>query len=88
MLFQVSRRSAVKAVAVVGTPHARWGEVVTAVVVAHPGRNADADELRAHARNSLAPFKVPKRIELVEALPQNPTGKIDKMALRSTLAQP
>jgi acyl-CoA synthetase (AMP-forming)/AMP-acid ligase II len=78
---------AVKSVAVVGTPDARWGEVVTAVVVAHPGRRADADELRAHVRNSLAPFKVPKRIEVVEALPQNATGKIDKIALRSTLAQ-
>jgi len=64
---------AVKSVAVVGTPDARWGEVVTAVVVAHPGRRADADELRAHVRNSLAP--------------QNATGKIDKIALRSTLAQ-
>ena len=78
----------VKAVAVVGTPDARWGELVTAVVVPHPGRRADAQELRTYARNSLAPFKVPKRIELVEALPQNATGKIDKVALRSTLAQP
>ncbi len=79
---------AVKAVAVVGTPDARWGELVTAVVVPHPGRRADAEELRTYARNSLASFKVPKRIELVEALPQNATGKIDKVALRSTLAQP
>jgi acyl-CoA synthetase (AMP-forming)/AMP-acid ligase II len=79
---------AVKAVAVVGTPDARWGEVVTAVVVPHPGRSADVDELRAYVRNSMAPFKVPKRIALVAALPQNATGKIDKVALRSTLAHP
>ena len=77
---------AVKAVAVVGTPDARWGELVTAVVVPHPGQSIDADSLRAHVRSALAPFKVPKRIELVEALPQNATGKIDKVALRSTLS--
>ncbi|MGB4747707.1 MAG: AMP-dependent synthetase, partial [Candidatus Microthrix parvicella] len=78
---------AVKAVAVVGSPDARWGEVVTAVVVARDGRTIDHAELQAHVRSSLAPFKVPKRIEMVEALPQNATGKVDKVALRATLGR-
>ena len=72
----------VREVAVVGRPSDTWGEEVTAVVVAQ--RPIDADELRAHAARSLAPYKVPKRIEFADDLPRNALGKI----LRGQLREP
>ncbi|MFC0452177.1 acyl-CoA synthetase [Rhodococcus jostii] len=68
-------------VAVIGTPDRTWGETVTAVVVAHPG-GADSRELTAHAKLLLAPYKVPRRFEFVDAIPRNAYGKIDKRSLR------
>lgn len=81
----VSAHPAVRSVAVVGTPDERWGEVVTAVVVARPGHRIDPDAIQTHVRASLAPFKVPRRFEVVDALPHNATGKVDKVALRASL---
>jgi malonyl-CoA/methylmalonyl-CoA synthetase len=72
---------AVREVAVVGRPSDEWGETVTAVVVAD--RPVDAAELRAHAAAGLAGYKVPRRYELVDALPRNALGKI----VRSELAE-
>jgi malonyl-CoA/methylmalonyl-CoA synthetase len=66
--------SAVTEVAVIGRPSERWGEEVTAVVVA--ATEIDPDELRAHAARQLAPYKVPKRIEFTDALPRNALGKV------------
>jgi malonyl-CoA/methylmalonyl-CoA synthetase len=63
-------------VAVVGRPSEEWGEVVTAVVVAADGIRVEPDDLRAHAAQRLAPYKVPKAVEFVEALPRNALGKI------------
>ncbi len=70
----------VREVAVVGRPSDTWGEEVTAVVVVQ--RPVDADELRAHAARSLAPYKVPKRIEFADDLPRNALGKILRGQLR------
>jgi len=74
---------AVAEVAVVGTPDDRWIEAVTAVVVAKAP--VTADELIAHARASLAGFKVPKSIHLVDELPRNQSGKLLKRVLRDDL---
>lgn len=63
---------AVVEAAVVGRPSAEWGQAVTAFVVLR----ADAPDLRAFARERLAPFKVPKTIENVDALPRNAAGKV------------
>lgn len=73
---------AVAECAVVGRPDERWGEAVTAYVVLGADTTATRDELRAHCREHLAGFKVPKTIELVDALPKTATGKIRKVELR------
>jgi malonyl-CoA/methylmalonyl-CoA synthetase len=65
---------AVREVAVVGRASEQWGEQVTAVVVADA--EVDGDALRAHAAQSLAPYKVPKAIEFADQLPRNAMGKV------------
>lgn len=71
---------AVAEVAVVGLPDEKWIEAVTAVVVAR--QEVTEDELIAHAREKLAPFKAPKRVLFVDELPRNASGKILKRELR------
>ncbi|RAJ62462.1 acyl-CoA synthetase (AMP-forming)/AMP-acid ligase II [Streptomyces sp. Amel2xB2] len=73
---------AVLEAAVVGSPDPVLGEVPVAVVALYPEARATAEELTAHCRERLAKVKVPVRITLVDALPKNPVGKIDKPALR------
>ncbi|MGC5565424.1 AMP-binding protein [Streptomyces sp. FR-108] len=72
---------AVREVAVIGIPDAKWGELVTALVVTD-GSGVTAEELTAHCRTRLAGFKTPKRIDFVEALPRTATGKLQKFKLR------
>ncbi len=69
--------------AVIGVPDERWGEVPKAVVVAAPGATVDVDALLAHCLAHLAPFKVPKSVDVLDELPRNPTGKILKKDLRA-----
>jgi len=73
---------AVAEVAVIGTPHDRWGEAVTAIVVLRPGHDLALDELRAFARHRLAGFKLPVRLELVANLPRTSSGKVMKFRLK------
>ncbi|MFJ5533060.1 acyl-CoA synthetase [Streptomyces sp. NPDC093261] len=72
-------------VAVIGLPHERWIEAVTAVVVARG--EVTESELLAHAREKLAHFKAPKRVLFVDELPRNASGKILKRALRDRFAE-
>jgi len=75
---------AVAQVAVIGIPHAVWGEQVHAIVVLHPGADASEDELKAHARASIAGYKVPKSIEFrAEPLPLSGALKPVKFELRA-----
>lgn len=76
--------ASVKESAVVGIPDDDFGEAVVAAVVPSAGR-PDPAELRSSARERLAGYKVPKKIELVEQLPRNAMGKVDKAALRRQL---
>jgi long-chain acyl-CoA synthetase len=68
--------------AVVGLPDRVYGERVKACVVARPGAHLDADDVRAWVRARLARFKVPETVEVVDALPRNPNGKVMKALLR------
>jgi O-succinylbenzoic acid--CoA ligase len=69
--------------AVVARPDEQWGEAVTAIVVARPGSTPDSETLRAHCVTSLAPYKVPKRVELrSEPLPRTRSGKLLRRELQ------
>ncbi len=73
---------AVHMAAVVGAPDPRWGEVVVAVVSINPGQSANEDELLAYCKERLSHFKVPKRIEIRDALPLSAIGKILRRKVR------
>ncbi len=60
---------------VVGVPDERWGEAVTAVVAPRPGRTVSLTELAEHCRASIAGYKVPKHLVVVEAVERTPAGK-------------
>jgi acyl-CoA synthetase (AMP-forming)/AMP-acid ligase II len=72
-------------VAVVGVPDARLGEVGVAFVVPVPGQAVSPPELVAWCRDHMANFKVPREVRIVEALPLNPSGKVMKFVLRSSV---
>ncbi|MBA1149248.1 long-chain-fatty-acid--CoA ligase [Ectothiorhodospiraceae bacterium WFHF3C12] len=68
--------------AVVGLPHDRWGEAITAVVVRSPDSDVDEDGLLEHCKANLAGFKVPKAVVFVDEFPRTGTGKIQKHMIR------
>lgn len=72
--------------AVVGLPDRKYGEKVTAYVVAADGRKIDADVLKKFCRTQLAGYKVPKTIEQRDELPRNFLGKIRRIELRKDAA--
>jgi acyl-CoA synthetase (AMP-forming)/AMP-acid ligase II len=81
----LSQLDGVAQVAVVGMPDDYFGEVGAAFVVPREGIGLRADEVIAYAKEHLANFKVPRRVEIVEALPLNATGKVLKDELRARL---
>jgi len=72
--------------AVVGIPHAELGEEVAAVIALNQGAEATEDELREFVKRQVAPYKYPRVVRIVDALPKGPTGKILKTEIRSSLA--
>jgi acyl-CoA synthetase (AMP-forming)/AMP-acid ligase II len=72
---------------VIGLPHERWHEAITAVVVPKPGESLAEDELLAAVRTRLAPYKVPKAVIITDGVPKTSTGKIQKNKLRSNHAE-
>ena len=68
--------------AVIGVPDSDFGEAVVAVVVPQTGAAVDEAAIRTAARGELAAFKVPKRVHVVDALPRNSMGKVEKARLR------
>lgn len=75
--------SAVLECAVIGIPDEKWGEVVKAVIVLKEGEYPTRDEIITFMKGKLAPYKVPKEIEFVSALPKSGAGKILKRHLRN-----
>ena len=73
---------AVLEAAVIGVPHPTHGEEVAAAVVLKPGTDAEVDELRAYVKARVAPYKYPRHVWLLEALPKGPTGKILKREIQ------
>ena len=73
--------------AVIGLPDPDFGEMVVAVVVPEAATELSEAGIRAAAREQLAAFKVPKRIFLVDALPRNTMGKVQKNRLRDDFGQ-
>jgi malonyl-CoA/methylmalonyl-CoA synthetase len=68
--------------AVVGVPHADFGEAVVAVVVRKPGMPLDGGEIVSRLKGQIANFKVPKHVAVVDDLPRNTMGKVQKNLLR------
>jgi 2-aminobenzoate-CoA ligase len=76
---------AVAECAVVGAPDERRGQIVKAFVVLRPGYAGDEAmvcELQEHAKGAIAPYKYPRAIEFLPALPRTPTGKVQRFRLR------
>ncbi|OZI71137.1 malonate--CoA ligase [Bordetella genomosp. 12] len=70
--------------AVIGVPHPDFGEAVVAVVVPKPQARLDAEAMQQALKARIANFKVPKRIHIVDQLPRNTMGKVQKNLLRET----
>ena len=69
-----------------GFAHPTLGEEVAAAVVLRPDASVTPDALKAFARRSLAPFKVPKSIVVTDKVPHGPTGKLQRFKLAETFA--
>src|SRR5262245_59525264 len=79
----ITGHPSVAQVAVVGVPDARLGEVGKAFVVPVAGKDVDVDGLIAWCRENMANYKVPRSVEVVDALPLNASGKVLKYDLRT-----
>ncbi len=67
---------------IIGVPHPAWGETVMAVVVPRPNETITTEELQTFLKSRIADYKIPRVMEVVEALPRNVSGKVLKYQLR------
>ena len=74
--------AAVASAAVVGLPHAHWGEAVSAFVACKPGQTVTEAEIIEHCRARLSGFETPKAVRILDAMPMTATGKVRKNVLR------
>lgn len=78
---------AVRECAVVGLPHEKWVEMVTAVVALQPGQQVDEEALVVHVAAQLAGYKKPGRVVFVDEVPKTAVGKLNRRAVRDQLRQ-
>jgi long-chain acyl-CoA synthetase len=83
----LGRHDAVLEAAVIGAPHSVYGEVPVAYIVTYPDAAVTTDELLELCRRNLTKIKLPVAIHIVDELPKNAVGKIDKPTLRKLNAQ-
>jgi len=74
-------------VCVIALEAGSWGHEVVAAVVCRPGRSVTLDELKEEAGRTLASFKLPRRLWVVDRLPRNASGKLLRGEIRGRLAQ-
>ena len=74
--------TAVADAALIGQPDEKWGEVGVMIVACKPNQNVTTDELLKFCAGRLAKYKIPKRVEFVDALPYSPYGKVIKAELK------
>ena len=78
----IAKHPAVSEVAVIGQPDEKWGEAVTAVVVAKEGMNVSGEEIKKFCEGKIGRFRIPKYVDFAKVLPRNPTGKILRKIVR------
>ena len=71
--------------AVIGRPHAEWGETIVAIVVPVVGAALSLGEIQAFLSTRLAKYKIPRELVIRDSLPRNPSGKITKHVLRAEI---
>ena len=76
------RHDDIRQAAVIGIPDGRMGEVGMAFVVLRPGATVTGEDIIEWSRDQMANYKVPRAVEIVDELPLNATGKVEKQALR------
>jgi fatty-acyl-CoA synthase len=79
------RHPKVQDVQVVGLPDKKYGEELCAWIIAKPGQNVSADEVRDFCKGQIAHYKVPRYIEFVTEFPMTVTGKIQKFKIREAM---
>lgn len=78
----IAKHDAVADVAVIGVPDDKYGEALLAFIVTTPNGSITAEELIEFCRDKIAGYKIPRKMELIDELPRNPSGKILKKILR------
>jgi fatty-acyl-CoA synthase len=76
------KHPAVKDAALIGMPHDKWGEVGLMILILNDGMEITENELKTFGRESLANFKIPKKVIFTDRLPYSPYGKVEKVKLR------